>query len=113
MALCDVFADGTVNTIQDGIVRARYRNGMDRPSPIEPGRVVRVRVSTCARPATCWRRGHRLRVDVSSSSFDRYDRNPNTGEPFGTASATVVARQLVHHDREHPSHVVLPVIRRG
>jgi predicted acyl esterase len=57
--------------------------------------------------------GHRLRVDVSSSNFDRYDRNPNTGEPFGTARATIVADQLVHHDLERPSHVILPVLRRG
>jgi putative CocE/NonD family hydrolase len=112
VALCDVFPDGTVNTIQDGIVRARYRAGLDRPSPIEPGRIYEYVISMCA-TSYVLAPGHRLRVDVSSSNFDRFDRNPNTGEPFGTASATVVARQLVHHDREHPSHVVLPVVRRG
>ena len=112
VTLCDVFPDGTVNTIQDGIVRARYRDGLDRPSPIEPDRIYEYVVSMCA-TSYVLAPGHRLRVDVSSSNFDRFDRNPNTGEPFGTASATIVARQLVHHDREHPSHVVLPVLRRG
>jgi putative CocE/NonD family hydrolase len=112
VTLCDVFPDGTVNTIQDGIVRARYRDGFDRPSTIEPDRIIEYVVSMCATSYVLGD-GHRLRVDVSSSNFDRYDRNLNTGEPFGTGSKPVVARQLVHHDREHPSHVVLPVVRRG
>jgi len=112
VTLCDVFPDGTVNTIQDGIVRVWYRDGFDRPSPIEPGRVTEYVVSMCASSYVVGP-GHRLRVDVSSSNFDRYDRNLNSGEPFGTGSAAVVAQQLVHHDREHASHVVLPVVRRG
>ena len=112
VTLCDVFEDGTVNTIQDGIVRARYRDGIDRPSAIEPGRVYAYVVSLCATSYVV-ARGHRLRVDVSSSNFDRFDRNPNTGQPFAMATATVAADQLIHHDAEHPSHVVLPVVVRG
>jgi predicted acyl esterase len=54
-----------------------------------------------------------LRVDVSSSNFHRYDRNPNTGEPFGTALTTVVAEQLIHHAPGRESRVVLPVVRRA
>ena len=107
-----MFPDGTVNTIQDGIVRARYREGFDRPSPIEPGRITEYAVSMCATSYVLGP-GHRLRVDVSSSNFDRYDRNLNIGEPFGIGSAAIVAQQLVHHAREHPSHVVLPVVWRG
>jgi putative CocE/NonD family hydrolase len=78
VTLCDVFPDGTVNTIQDGIVRARYRNGLDRPSLIEPGRVHEYVISLCA-TSYVLPSGHRLRVDVSSSNFDRYDRNPHGG----------------------------------
>lgn len=109
VAVCHVLADGTVNTIQDGIVRARYRHGMDRPEPIEPGAVVAYRLdlhgTSYVVPA-----GDRLRVDVSSSCFDRYDRNPNTGEPLGEARTTVVADQAIFHDPARPSRVVLPVV---
>ena len=56
--------------------------------------------------------GHRIRLEVSSSNFPRYDRNPNTGAPFGTDAATVVARQTVFHDAGRPSRLVLPVIPR-
>lgn len=112
VTLCDVFEDGTVNTIQDGIVRARYRDGLDSPSPIEPGRVYEYAISLCATSYVV-ARGHQLRVDVSSSNFDRFDRNPNTGEPFATATATVPADQCIHHDADRPSHVLLPIIARG
>ena len=54
--------------------------------------------------------GDRLRVDISSSCFDRYDRNTNSGEPFGRAEAVVVAEQEIHHDAAHASWIVLPVI---
>jgi uncharacterized protein len=111
VTLCDVFEDGTVNTIQDGIVRARYRDGLDRPSLIEPGQVYGYRIDLFA---TCYavRAGHRLRVDVSSSNFDRYDRNLNGPEPFGTSSRTVVAEQAIHHSPEQPSCVILTLLAR-
>jgi len=110
VALCDVFADGTVNPIQDGIVRARYRDGMDAAAPVEPGAVVRYDVDLFATSYVVGG-GHRLRVDVSSSCFDRYDRNPNTGQPAGQATTSVVADQQIHHAAATPSCVVLPVVR--
>ena len=79
-------------------------------------------VQTCALPilyeftvdmvgtAVEFQRGHRIRVDVTSSHFPQFDRNPNTGEPFGTSSAVKIARQTVHHSQAYPSHLVLPVI---
>jgi len=112
VTLCDVFTDGTVNPIADGIVRARYRNGLSAPAPVEPGRPHEYRIDLFATSYVV-AAGHRLRVDVSSSCFDRFDRNPNTGEPFGRATATVVAEQTVHHSAALPSHVVLPVRPRG
>ena len=110
VALCDVFTDGTVNPIQDGIVRARYRNGMDDPSPIEPGRVHAYEVDLFATSYVV-AAGHRIRVDVSSSCFDRYDRNPNTGLAFGQSPVTVVAEQAIHHSPAAPSCVRLPIVR--
>ena len=108
VTLCHVLANGTVNTIQDGIVRARYRRGMDAPAALVPGQVEQYDITLFATsyfiPA-----GDRLRVDVSSSSFDRYDRNLNTGEPAWLAAAPVLANQTIYHDSQHPSYVLLPV----
>lgn len=108
VTLCEVFADGTVNTIQDGIVRARYRDGLDDPALLEPGRIYEYRIDLYATAYEA-RRGNRLRVDVSSSNFDRYDRNPNTGEPFGRSAALVTAEQSIHHSERYPSRIELPV----
>ena len=57
-----------------------------------------------------FKRGHRIRVDVSSSNFPRFDVNPNTGEPLNDNRRREVAINTVHHDAEHPSHIVLPVV---
>jgi putative CocE/NonD family hydrolase len=111
IAVIDVFEDGTANQIQDGIVRSRFRNGMDAPSLVEPGEVVRYEIDLFA-TSYLLRRGHRLQVDVSSSCFDRYDRNPNTGGDYGHAAEPVVAHQVIHHAPAHASHVVLPVVAR-
>ncbi len=60
-----------------------------------------------------FKRGHRIRVDVSSSNFPRFDINPNTGEPLNDNRRTAVATNTIHHDAEHPSHVVLPIVPTG
>jgi len=75
---------------------------------MEPGRVYPIRIDL---PPTSnqFAVGHRIRVDISSSCFPRFDVNPNTGEPVGRHTHTVPARNTVHLDRQHPSHVVLPV----
>jgi uncharacterized protein len=111
VTLCDIFEDGTVNTIQDGIIRARYRHGPGHPSPIEPGRVYHYRIDLYA-TSYLIPRGHRLRVDVASSNFDRYDRNLNTGGPFGVTARTAVAEQAIHHTPGNASHIVLPLAKR-
>jgi hypothetical protein len=111
IAVVDVFEDGTANQIQDGIVRARFRNGMDAPSLVEPGEVVRYEIDLFA-TSYLIRRGHRLQVDISSSCFDRYDRNPNTGLPLGRSATTVVADQAIHHSPAAASCVRLPIVRR-
>jgi len=109
--LVDVFSDGTANPIQDGILRMSYRSSESHPTPIEPGCVYEVRIDLWATSYVV-AAGHRLRVEVSSSAFDRYDRNPNTGEPFGAAGKGIPATQTVLHDAAHPSRIVLPVIPR-
>jgi putative CocE/NonD family hydrolase len=108
VTLVDVFADGTANQIQDGIIRASHRDDAYRPTPIVPGKIYAYSIDLAA---TSYRvkTGHRIRVDISSSCFDRYDRNTNTGERFGYAAGTIVAEQAVHHSRDHPSHILLPL----
>ena len=77
---------------------------------MEPGRVERYEIEPDGRQATSSCAGHRIRLEVSSSNFPRFDRNPNTGAPIGRDAAVRVARQTVLHTAMAPSHLVLPVI---
>jgi predicted acyl esterase len=108
VGLVDVFPDGSSNLIQDGILRMSLREPERGRQLLEPGRVYAVEIDVWAIayrvPA-----GHRLRVEISSSEFDRYDRNLNTAELPGRGSEMVVARQTVFHDADRPSHVRIPV----
>lgn len=109
--LCDVHADGRSFNLTDGIIRARHRcaGSGEPPSPIEPGRPYEFQIdlwSTCH----VFRAGHRIRLQITSSNFPRWDRNLNTGEHPGTSSRMQAARQRVFHDAGHPSRLVLPVV---
>jgi len=106
-----VKADGRVLNLVDGVIRARYRQGFDKPELIEPGRSYRYELDLWA-TSYLLAPGERLRLDISSSNFPRLARNLNTGAPFAETSEMVVADQAIHVDAEHPSHVVLPVIPR-
>lgn len=108
ITLVDVFEDGYANQIQDGIIRASYRDSDIRSSLIEPGRVYGYDVDLWATSYVV-KKGHRIRVEVSSSCFNKYDRNPNTGESFGAAVKSVQAKQTIHHSKLYPSCVTLPV----
>ena len=90
-------------------MRARFRDGMAAPALVAPGEVVRYELDLFA-TSYLVRRGHRLQVDVSSSCFDRYDRNPNDPGPYGHAAEPTVAHQTIHHSASCPSHIVLPVV---
>jgi uncharacterized protein len=109
--LTDVAPDGRSFNLTDGIVRARYRNwaGGEPASPIEPGRAYAYQIDLWA-TSNVFRAGHRIRVQVTSSSFPRWDRNPNTGRPFAGDAALAVAYQTILHDSEHPSHIMLPMV---
>jgi len=104
--LVDVYLNGEAININDGIIRARFREGRDRPSLLDPGRIYALAVDLWC-TSNVFLKGHRLRVEVSSSNFPRYDRNANLG---GAAGEPIAARQTIYHDREHPSHLLLPVI---
>jgi len=109
VVLADVFLDGRANLIQDGIVRATFREPENAPQAIESGKVYAYTIDLWA-TSYLVKEGHRLRVEISSSDFNRYDRNPYTGLPFGNSPKTVKATQTVHHSPTHPSHIVLPVV---
>ena len=109
--LLDVFPDGRAERVQDGVVRARFREGYDRPRPVTPGAAARYDIDLWF-TSKVFPAGHRLRVAVSSALFPKYDRNLNTGGSNERDSTFVTARQRVLHDREHPSSVILPVIPR-
>jgi putative CocE/NonD family hydrolase len=111
--LVDVHPDGYAQNIQDGIVRARYRCGLNASeSFLEPGRVYEYTIDMWATSNT-FLPGHRIRLEIASSNFPRFDRNLNTGEDAATSTQIVKAEQTIYHSREYPSHVLLPVIPRG
>ena len=103
------YPEGYALNLTDGILRCRYRDSWERPSMMTPGQVYRITV-TAFPTSNLFKRGHRIRLDVSSSNFPHFDVNPNTGAPEGTGLTRRVARNTVFLDAERPSHVVLPVI---
>lgn len=111
--LCDVYPDGTSRILAEGILRARSRDGFAGPSLVKPGEVYAYRINLVA-TSNLFKAGHRIRVDITSSSYPRFDRNSNTGNPVGQdGPADVrVAVQTIFHDAERPSHILLPVIPR-
>ena len=98
--------------IGDSIMRLRYREGLDRQVPYTPDSVVPLTI-TLYPTSNVFKKGHRIRVDISSSNFPRFDLNPNTGEPLGTGRRVESADNSVGHSTTHPSHIVLPVIPAG
>ena len=108
--LCDVYPDGRSIFLTEGIIRARYRGSVEGESVelLEPGEVAEYRIRLYP-VANVFRRGHRVRLDVTSSSFPRFSRNLNTGEDVGTGTRMQVACQTILHTAAYPSRVVLPV----
>jgi putative CocE/NonD family hydrolase len=94
----------------DSIFRARYRDGLDHQAPpLGPSDVVPITI-TLYPNANVFKKGHRIRVDISSSNYPRFDVNPNTGDPLGEYRRMVPADNTIYHDAGHPSQVILPVI---
>jgi putative CocE/NonD family hydrolase len=111
VALVDVYPDGRAIGIADGILRLRYRNGFMEQRLAEPGEVYAIEIDLVA-TSNVFKAGHRIGVEVSSSNFPRFDRNPNHGGVIAEATEKdfVVARQHVFHDAGRPSYVTLPIV---
>jgi len=110
--LMDVHPDGRAIVLCEGIRRARFRDSLTEPTTIEPGRAYEYRIDMWD-TSNLFRKGHRIRVEISSSNFPRFDRNQNTGRPGGMDAEMRTADQTVLHDAGHMSRVTLPVIPRG
>ena len=108
--LVDVFPDGRAMNITEGVIRARFRNSVHaEPVLLEPGHVTAFDIDMQV-TSNVFRRGHRIRIDVTSSNFPLWDRNLNTGSDPALDTEPAVAEQTVHHDAELASHVLLPIV---
>lgn len=103
------FPGGVDLNIADGIVRARYRDSLEHATPMKPGEVYSFNIEMYP-TSLVFKRGHRIRLDISSSNFPRFDVNPNTGEPLNNNRRRAVADNAVYLDAQHPSEILLPVI---
>ena len=110
--LVDVHPDGRALNYSEGILRVRYRESWESPQLMEPGQVYAITIEM--QPTSqVFKKGHRIRVDVTSSDFPHFDRNPNTGHEFGMDAEVQIAEQTIYHNAKYPSHIVLPVIPAG
>lgn len=103
------FPDGIELNIGDSIVRARYRDSLEKATFMTPGKIYQFRIEMYP-TSILFAKGHRIRVDISSSNFPRFDINPNTGEPLNQNRRTAVATNTIYHDEKHPSNIILPVV---
>ena len=106
------FPDGVELNIGDSIVRGRYRNSLEYAEMMKPGEVYSFTIEMYP-TSLVFKKGHRIRVDMSSSNFPRFDVNPNTGEPLNDNRRWAVATNTIYHDAQHPTHILLPVIPPG
>lgn len=111
--LVDVSPDGRAEILTDGILRARYRELFSEPKLLVPEQIYELRLDLWA-TSNLFKAGHRVRLEVSSSNFPRFDRNTNTGGTIETETEQdfVQAVNRIYHDVAHPSHLILPIIER-
>jgi uncharacterized protein len=105
------FPGGIDMNLEDGIIRTRFRDSLEKPDLMKPGTVYRFTVHLYP-TSNLFKAGHRIRLDISSSNFPRFDVNPNTGEPLGDYRNMVTARNTIYMDENHSSEVILPTIPR-
>ena len=109
--LVDVEPNGYARNLCDGIIRGRYRTPRSLPSLLDPGEIYELAIDL-GPTSNVFKEGHRIRLEVSSSNFPRFDRNMNTGDSIGTDTKFVSALQTVYHSPQHPSRITLPVVPR-
>jgi putative CocE/NonD family hydrolase len=110
--LVDLYPNDFAQNITDGILRMRYRDSQEKPEMMNPDQVYKISVDLWA-TSNVFKKGHILRLEVSSSNFPRFDRNLNTGAEQATSRDFISATNTILHDAEHPSALLLPVISAG
>jgi hypothetical protein len=105
----DIGLDGNARLLSDGIIRARFRNGIDKPEKIIPGEVYRYEIDLWS-TSNEFQAGHRIGLAISSSNFPRISRNLNTGGDNEQDSDFISANQIIYHDSKYSSHLILPLI---
>jgi putative CocE/NonD family hydrolase len=108
--LIDVYPNGYSMPVSEGILRARFRNGLDKMMLLTPNQVYEYEIELTG-TANVFKPGHRIRIDITSSNFPQFDRNPNTGDPLGSSAKTRIAKQTIHHGGANLSQIILPVVR--
>ena len=106
---CADWPAGFDHNLTDAIIRGRYRATRDHAELLTPGKIYPFTIDPFP-TANVFKKGHRIRVDVSSSNFPRFDANPNTGEPLGKNRRSVTADNTIYHSATSPSHIVLPIV---
>jgi len=107
--LVDVWPDGFAQNLTEGILRLRYRNSQEKPELANPGETYHITVDLWA-TSNVFLAGHKLRLEVSSSNFPRFDRNMNTGEEQARATRMNKATNVIYHDKAHPSALIVPIV---
>jgi uncharacterized protein len=107
--LVDVWPNGFAQNLTSGILRLRYRNSQEKPELANPGETYHITVDLWA-TSNVFLAGHKLRLEVSSSNFPRFDRNLNTGEEQARAMRMVKATNVIYHDKTHPSALIVPLV---
>jgi len=110
--LVDVHPDGEAQRLQDGIVRARFRDSVDYPSLITPLKIYEYTIDLLD-TSNLFQKGHRIQVAITSSNFPDFDRNLNTGKSSENTTEIQAAKQIIYHDAAHPSQILLPIIPRA
>jgi putative CocE/NonD family hydrolase len=103
------FPSGFEMNLTDGILRARYRKSPEQAELLVPGEIYELTIHPFP-TGNLFKKGHRIRLDISSSNFPRFDVNPNTGEPLGKSRLIRTVENSIYHDPAHPSHIVLPIV---
>jgi len=109
--LVDVWPNGFVQNLTEGILRARFRNSTAAAEPLVPGQIYELKIDLWS-TSNVFKKGHQIRLEVSSSNFPRFDRNLNTGRSAADDATFVKATNTIYHDEKHPSALILPIARR-
>jgi putative CocE/NonD family hydrolase len=108
--LVDVWPNGFAQNLTSGILRLRYRKSQENPALANPGEIYHIALDLLA-TSNVFLAGHKLRLEISSSNFPRFDRNMNTGEEQAHATRVVKATNVIYHDSVHPSALIVPLVR--